>query len=206
MIFGWNTDAIPRVADTWSRRVNRVLRPRGPKPEEPHPIWTDPQHFYNNVYFFRRQRWYRAHDTWFTIANRMWPKPVGRLCEYGCGIAPVSAWVARYFPQWEYTLIDVPSPQYAYAKSRMSPYQMDTTLDGGYDVVVALEVLEHLEDPFHALHDLIAHLLPGGSLFVNYIDTYAHEADLMRDRAACLTYLNHTLRLVSDGDYWHYRK
>lgn len=219
----------PSRRDRWERRIRRLLgdpvnrwRPWFRELAEftglswwqyqalrtrPHPVWTgDPVTFYQDPYFLLRQAWYRRNESFHTILNVMGES--GVLLEYGCGIAPVSAWLAPRKSWWRYLLADLESPQLAYGLWRLRQHRARRYLgERMYQVVVALEILEHLPGPLALVKDFYHNLEPGGHLFVNYGDDQGNE-NLVVDREATLAFLRQSFRRIDDGagDYWHYVK
>ena len=130
-----------------------------------------------NEYLLLRQAYYHRNSRWPEIRRALPPR--GTLLEYGCGIAPVSAWLRAD----RCTLVDLPSPTLAYAAWRLpharilSPGLGDDLPDcGTHDVIVCLEVLEHVPNPAAVLRHL-AHRLRG-TLFVNFVGGIASGMNL----------------------------
>src|SRR5262249_20802956 len=130
-------------------------------------------------------------------------------CEYGCGVAPITAWLRPRFPDWRYTLVDLPSPMLDFARWRfrgqgnveaLEPgFGSDLPLVRDYDVIACLEVLEHVINPLQVARHLVAHLKPGGTLFVNFVDEPGGDENLSESaaqRRETIEYLNGTLRAV----------
>ena len=57
-------------------------------------------------YLLWRQVVHRRHSAWRRVLWTM-RGTTGSLLELGCGIAPVSAWVERRKPDWQYGLCDI---------------------------------------------------------------------------------------------------
>src|SRR5437899_2278204 len=78
----------------------------------------------------------------------------GVFCEYGSGVAPVTAFLRPRFPEWRYTLVDLPTPTLAFARWRFREHAnvefkepgfgTDLPLTSPYDVITCLDVLEHV--------------------------------------------------------------
>jgi 2-polyprenyl-3-methyl-5-hydroxy-6-metoxy-1,4-benzoquinol methylase len=108
------------------------------------------------------------------VAERALAEPVKRALDFGCGVAMPAVTLAR--AGVEVTAVDIDlGPQRRLAKRVAYPpiRFLEGPLDrlplepSGYDVVLALDVLEHvpdLEPPLARLHDL---LRPGGRLIVS---------------------------------------
>src|SRR5262249_37579391 len=86
---------------------------------------TDYRAFYAETdYWVLRQMYYHRHDCFHFVAGAMRRiGAVGDFCEYGCGVAPITAWLHRRFPRWRYTLVDVPSPALDFAAWRFRERQ-----------------------------------------------------------------------------------
>lgn len=160
----------------------------------------DRRAFYNESDFWLyRQAYVHRRSTFYWILDAL---PGPWFCEYGCGIAPVSAWLARR-RNLLYTLVDVPSAMFDFAKWRMKGAEALTPglgnaypLTKPYDGIACLDVLEHVPDPLTLVKHLVVHLAPGGTLFVNFRDGEAGEENLesaAAQRGAVLDYLYYTL-------------
>jgi 2-polyprenyl-3-methyl-5-hydroxy-6-metoxy-1,4-benzoquinol methylase len=86
-------------------------------------------------------------------------RPVTSVLEVGCGEGVVTAQLARFFPGARVVGCDL-SPQIVAEARERHPrltFEVQSIYDAGdhdrnFDLVVACEVLEHLEDPARALH------------------------------------------------------
>ena len=169
---------------------------------------TDYRTYYAETdYFVLRQMYYHRNECFHLVAKSM--GAVGRagdFCEYGCGVAPVTAWIRPRFPRWRYTLVDVRSPMLEFARWRFRnvPYVEfkepgfgnDLPLTKAYDVITCLDVLEHVVNPLHVARHLAEHLKPGGALHVNFENAPggANLVESAAERAETIRYLNATLR------------
>jgi 2-polyprenyl-3-methyl-5-hydroxy-6-metoxy-1,4-benzoquinol methylase len=172
---------------------------------------TDYRAFYAETdYWVLRQMYYHRADCFHVVAAAMGAAGgAGDLCEYGCGVAPLTAWLRPRFPDWRYTLVDLPAPMLDFARWRFRRFPnvntrepglgADLPLEGDYDVIACLEVLEHVINPLEVVRHLVAHLKPGGALFVNFVDEPGGDENLLESaaqRAATIEYLNRALRAV----------
>lgn len=175
---------------------------------KPRTTESDYRSFYAETdYFLLRQMYYHRNECFLLVGDSM--RRAGRegnFCEYGCGVAPVTAGVRRRFPAWRYTLVDVPSPSLDFARwrFRVAPnveirepgLGADLPLTTSYDVITCLDVLEHVINPLEVVRHLVDHLRPGGTLHVNYVDDPGGEnlAESAAQRAAVIAYLGATLQ------------
>lgn len=152
-------------------------------------------HFYlNHDYMLWRNLVHRRHTPWRRVLMTM-PRGEGNLLEFGCGIAPVSAWCQRRRPTWWYQAEDLEGPAWRYAQWRLKR--------GGrallFDVITALDVFEHLSDPEKHARALVERLRPGGYLHSNFVSNpLRNDLDLatVEQRDQTLAYLRSALRLV----------
>ena len=173
---------------------------------------ADYRSFYaESDYWVLRQMYYHRNSSFHFVARAM--RGAGRegdLCEYGCGVAPVTAWVRPRFPRWRYTLVDLPSPMLEFARwrfrgapgveTREPGLGADLPLERPYDVITCLEVLEHVVNPLEVARHLVGHLKPGGALFVNFVDEPGGDENLREaaaERAETIEYLNRALSAVT---------
>jgi len=160
-------------------------------------------------YFVLRQMYYHRHDSYYAIAAAM--RSVGRrgaFCEYGCGVAPVTAFLRPRFPDWRYTLVDLLTPTLEFARWRFRAHPNvelmepglggDLPLSGAYDVITCLDVLEHVVNPLPVVQHLAEHLAPGGTFFANFVDDAGEEnlVEASAQRGQTIAYIESTLRAV----------
>ena len=158
-------------------------------------------------YFVLRQMYYHRNECLHVVAASM--RAAGRegdFCEYGCGVAPVTAWVRPRFPRWRYTLVDLPSPMLAFARWRfravpnvegLEPgFGSDLPLRKAYDVITCLDVLEHVINPLEVVRHLVEHLKLGGVLHINFENAPGgpNLLESATQRSETISYLNTTLR------------
>ena len=136
-----------------------------------------------------RQALRRRYGAWPDVARDL-PRG-GTLLEYGCGIAPVTAWLERRRRDFPAVLVDVPGHALDFAVWRLrsrrddlvepavafltlNPLCLDLATVGLYDVAVVSEVLEHVVSPLSVMQSVVSGLCPGGVL---YEDFTAHAGD-----------------------------
>ena len=193
------------VRYTLGRMDAATLWERKPRSTE-----ADYRSFYAETdYFVLRQMYYHRDECYHWIAARL--RRAGRagdFCEYGCGVAPVTAWLRPRFPAWRFTLVDLPTPALEFARWRFRRFPSvelkepgfgtDLPLRRAYDVITCLDVLEHVANPLAVVRHLADHLKPGGTLLLNFIEAPGGEnlAEAAAQRAATIAYLNAALDTV----------
>jgi SAM-dependent methyltransferase len=174
---------------------------------------ADARVFYaTSPYPLYRQVVHRRHESYFRVLATMRGK-YGDFLEFGCGIASVSAWLARRKPKWWYIGIDLSGAHRDYAEARLRAagpkhWRTHDTLAPvrlfSVPVATAFDVFEHLADPHAAACDLVACLVPGGYLHWNFIDGPQEHLDLAspEQRRETVQYLRTRLDTVweRDGD------
>lgn len=162
-------------------------------------------------YMLWRNLVHRRHSAWRRVLWTMRGR-YGTLIEYGCGIAPVSAWVARRRPDWRYILLDIEeSAHLKFARWRLRNYERYSTRPPyATKVVTALDVFEHLADPMKAARECVESLSHGGYLHANFVgNPRRNDLDLATpaQRQETLQYFRDTLELVwEDVGYCIWRK
>jgi SAM-dependent methyltransferase len=116
--------------------------------------------------------------------------PGGRLLEIGSAYGFFLLEAVKYF---EATGLEISEVASAYARGRglniinstINEEILSTT--GKFDVLVLLDVIEHLQDPYNNLKLLISHLRPGGIIFITTGDLSSIFAQLSGKKWRLLT-------------------
>jgi SAM-dependent methyltransferase len=171
---------------------------------------ADYRSFYTETdYFVLRQMYYHRNDCYHTIAQTLRrAERNGNFCEYGSGVAPITAWLRPRFPAWRYTLVDLPTPMLQFARWRFRKFSnvgfaepgfgADLPLREAYDVITCLDVLEHVVNPLQVVRHIVEHLKPGAALYVNFIDAPGDEnlAESAAQRGDTIAFLDANLEAV----------
>ena len=169
-------------------------------------------------YFVLRQMYYHRNSCFHWVGDAL--RAVGSegdVCEYGCGVAPVTAWLRPRFPRWRFTIVDLPAAALEFARwrfreasnveAREPGFGRDLPLVRAYDVITCLEVLEHVINPLEVVRHLAEHLKPGGRLFLNFSHDPGKEnlVESAAERAATVAYLDaHLVAEIPLGpDEWY---
>lgn len=109
------------------------------------------------------------------------------ICEYGSGVAPITNWIVENVRnlQLNLAITDVESEHLAFAQWRLNkkitqnklPFNLKVftvkenklPLEDYYDLILILEVFEHLYNPLEVANHLADHLKNGGRLYENYV-------------------------------------
>jgi len=174
--------------------------------------------FAETDYFVLRQMYYHRNSCFHWVGDALRAVgPEGDFCEYGSGVAPVTAWLVRRFPRWRFTIVDLPAPALEFARWRFRSHGNVEALEPGfgrdlpltrtYDVIACLEVLEHVINPLEVVRHLAEHLKPGGRLFLNFSHDPGREnlVESAAQRAETVAYLDaHLTAEVPLGpDEWY---
>ena len=187
----------PARARQLGRRQNgrRPDFPAGPTGQTYEEVWANrPRHnaadiiaFYGELgsWLVFRQTYRHRYRAWPEVSAAL-PRG-GWLLEYGCGVAPVSWWLARRRRDFHPVLVDVPGQAFSFGLRRLKaltpPLCAITTavvtdervpLLPPCDVAICSEVLEHVPSPVAVMRAILAALKPGGMLWEDF---YKHSDD-----------------------------
>jgi SAM-dependent methyltransferase len=192
------------VRYTLGRMDAATLWERKPRSSE-----ADYRSFYAETdYFVLRQMYYHRNDCHHEIARTLRAGGAGDFCEYGCGVAPITAWLRPRFSTWRYTLVDLPTPMLEFARWRFREFPnveltepgfgADLPLRRAYDVITCLDVLEHVVNPLQIIRHVVEHLKPGGALYVNFIEAPGGEnlVEAAAQRKDTIAFLNDALQAI----------
>jgi cyclopropane fatty-acyl-phospholipid synthase-like methyltransferase len=166
-------EAAARMVETWNSRtelaaarldvadVERYYR------EEEHPVFT-------GMYWHSLEP-----NTWalVSVAALHAAQRFGagqRLLDFGHGVGSTGLLFARH--GFDVTMLDISEPMHRFAKWRFARRGLNARLllgaaeikvDERFDVIVSLDVMEHLIDPLGAIRQMTNWLAPGGLLILN---------------------------------------
>ncbi|MBL8996385.1 MAG: class I SAM-dependent methyltransferase [Gemmatimonadetes bacterium] len=116
---------------------------------------------------YHRHWWWRAREAYLihTLDRRFAPGAAGDILDFGCGDGLFFPALAKYGEPYgiepEAALLDPAGPWRARISTDL--LTVDPREAHRYGLIVALDVLEHLDDPASALHELVRRLKPGGT-------------------------------------------
>lgn len=96
----------------------------------------------------------------------------GRILEIGCASGATLAWLKRRWPATETVGVDGYAPieaELAKNADRALIHDLEESLPdiGRFDLILALDVLEHLRDPLAVLKGLVQRLSPRGAVIIS---------------------------------------
>ena len=121
-------------------------------------------------------------DAYYGLVRReiaaLLPATVRRFADVGCGAGATSAWLkAKYPGSYAVGLEGNPAVREALSANVDEAHIVDLNGSlpdiGAVDLILCLDVLEHLVDPGAVLNRLVQHLTPGGTAVVS-VPNVAH--------------------------------
>lgn len=108
----------------------------------------------------------------------------GKVLEYGCGVAPFTTGILKYFPskKYDFEIADILEINFLYAIYNLSnlpnvkyrilePYNNLVGKDNYYSAIICQTVLEHVPNPLKVVKSFYDGLKEGGVLVFDYIKT-----------------------------------
>ena len=157
--------------------------------------------------FIIRNCWYRE-STWMdwnrelTLLNY---KSGEAILDYGCGVTSFTKWALAKFDMINITLAELDGPMLDFLKWRfgekvkyISIKVGEINLNGKYDVIRCLDVLEHVWSPLELCNEFVRILKDDGRLIETYIDD-DRGSNLIKsnkERKEVFSYLTENMRLV----------
>jgi len=140
----------------------------------------------DDFYLFR-QPYSKRHGgfRWYLRLVEHLSKP--SILEYGCGSAELTEWLIARFPNYNYTVADIPSTtlkfvkwkknkfEYNYNILRIEPGKVGIPIKKKYDLIICQDVLEHTPNPLEIVSSFVSHLFPGGVLIIDFLNTPGGE-------------------------------
>ena len=174
-------------------------------------VWQDPR----AIYFLLSQRYKVALNPFEAKKFSKYIKKNSLICEYGCGMAPITRSIERFYQHKNVRIhcVDIPTFPFHYIRWYFKKYKRykfcdfiqikpdnDSTLTETYDVVFILNVFEHLPSPYKTIIHLTEHLKVGGFLIFNYIKTDGTTLDTKAgslERNDTISYINENYSILN---------
>jgi len=175
--------------------------------EAPLGAWQDPR----NLYLLLSHHYRTALRPLAVYRYAPFVPRRARVCEYGCGVAPLTTSLVRFYPHLDLTITcaDLPTVLFHFARWRFRALPFvrtvivdpadDAPLEGEFDVVFCTEVLEHVPRPLALLRHLHARLAPRGILIFDYIRSQGRGLDTvggLHDRLPALGFVREAFEVV----------
>jgi 2-polyprenyl-3-methyl-5-hydroxy-6-metoxy-1,4-benzoquinol methylase len=184
----------------YRQKFQEVKAPDSATDEQHLKAWQDPR----NVYLlFANQYKLALHPLSAHRFIKYIPKG-GNLCEYGCGFAPITTSLCKFYPykNVKITCADIPTIMLHFIRWKFRDKKFvriieidpsnDEPLDDEFDVIFCMTVFEHLPRPIPVIKHLHSKIKLGGYLIFDYIKSEAKGLDTassLRDRIPVLQYI-----------------
>jgi len=170
--------------------------------------WLDPRSVYQ---LFHHQYRLALHPL---QARRFVPliRRGSAVCEYGCGLAPITTGLIRYYRDLKLrlTCADIPNLLFHFTRWRFHthPFVRMLTIesdgkppfDEPFDLVVCLQALKYIPNPVAVIEQIDRFLKPGGHLAFDYARADVPEDNpRARERFEALRYIAERFRVI-EGD------
>ena len=139
-----------------------------------------------------------------------------KVLEYGAGVAPISTWLYDNLTncKFEFYINDVTCEHLTFGhwrlknrganvkKFEIQPEEFPDYGDVKFNFIYMLDVLEHLDDPFGAVNEVIKYSVPNETLFfetwVNHEEGKSTHCDLDRDKQKTVKLIKQNFSLIAD--------
>lgn len=159
-----------------------------------------------------RNSWYRERNIetrWDKMLKNLNYKKGERILDYGCGVSSFTKWALEH-GKFDVTLAEIGGPMLKFCKWRygkkvsyckICPGKEGLPLREMYDVILCLDMLEHVWGPLDVVKHLCSHLNEKGRLIETYINdsSGSNLRKANKERPLVLNYLNEHLKLISDN-------
>jgi 2-polyprenyl-3-methyl-5-hydroxy-6-metoxy-1,4-benzoquinol methylase len=159
---------------------------------------ADYMKFYEEVDIYPfMQPYLRRYGGWRWFAHLVKHIKSPSILEYGAGSAILTEYLLEKFPNYTYTIADIPSATLDFVKWKKNEFNYSyeiLTIGAGkegiplsdkYDLIICKNVLEHTPNPLEIVHAFIEHLSDGGVFAVDFFNGAGgenlKEASVQRD-------------------------
>jgi 2-polyprenyl-3-methyl-5-hydroxy-6-metoxy-1,4-benzoquinol methylase len=157
-----------------------------------------------------RNSWYRERNIetrWDKMLKNLNYKKGERILDYGCGVSSFTKWALEH-RKFDVTLAEIDGPMLKFCKWRygkkvsyckIRPGKEGLPLKEEYDIILCLDMLEHVWSPLNVVKHLCSHLNAQGRLIETFIDdsSGSNLRNANKERPLVLNYLNKHLKLIS---------